>query len=120
MSGLEWSVGIPGTVGGAVVMNAGAQGGCIAESLIDTTVLDPSSGQTRRLSCNELDYDYRHSSLQSEPLVVLSARFRLQAGPASSALAPAAISTSAPAPSRINFPAAAVFSATPNRKKQGG
>ena len=80
LSGLEWSVGIPGTVGGAVVMNAGAQGGCIAESLIDATVLDPSSGQTRRVSCNELDYDYRHSALQSEALVVLSARFRLQAG----------------------------------------
>jgi UDP-N-acetylmuramate dehydrogenase len=80
LSGLEWSVGIPGTVGGAVVMNAGAQGGCIAESLIDATVLDPNSGQTRRVSCNELDYDYRHSALQSEALVVLSARFRLQAG----------------------------------------
>ncbi len=80
LSGLEWSVGIPGTVGGAVVMNAGAQGGCIAESLIDATVLDPNSGQTRRVSCNELDYDYRHSALQSKALAVLSARFRLKAG----------------------------------------
>jgi UDP-N-acetylmuramate dehydrogenase len=80
LSGLEWSVGIPGTVGGAVVMNAGAQGGCIADSLIEATVLDPISGQLRQLKGSDLDYDYRHSRLQSEPLVVLSARFQLQSG----------------------------------------
>jgi len=39
--GLEWAVGIPGTVGGGVVMNAGAHGGCMADGLVSATVLDP-------------------------------------------------------------------------------
>jgi len=81
LSGLEWAVGIPGTVGGAAVMNAGAQGGCTAEVLESITVLDPQDpGRRLTLSAAELDFDYRHSRLQREPLVVLSARFRLSAG----------------------------------------
>ena len=81
LSGLEWAVGIPGTVGGAVVMNAGAQGGCTAEWLTDVTVLDPrGSGEPFVLQASELNFAYRHSRLQQEPLLVLSARFRLEAG----------------------------------------
>ncbi len=80
LAGLEWSVGIPGTVGGAVVMNAGAQGGCTAEWLLDATVLDPQTGATAVLRAAELDFAYRHSRLQQEPLVVLSARFQLESG----------------------------------------
>lgn len=81
LSGLEWAVGIPGTVGGAVVMNAGAQGGCTAEWLEEVTVLDPTAGAAPfRLRRDELDFAYRHSRLQREPLLVLSARFRLRSG----------------------------------------
>jgi UDP-N-acetylmuramate dehydrogenase len=81
LAGLEWSVGIPGTVGGAVVMNAGAQGGCTADVLESITVVDPTRPeQTFQLRSAELDFAYRHSRLQGEPLVVLSARFRLQPG----------------------------------------
>ena len=81
LSGLEWSVGIPGTVGGAAVMNAGAQGGCTAEVLESVTVIDPRRpDHPFELSNSELDFAYRHSRLQQEELVVLSARFRLQAG----------------------------------------
>jgi UDP-N-acetylmuramate dehydrogenase len=81
LAGLEWSVGIPGTVGGAVVMNAGAQGGCTAEVLESITVVDPERPERPfELRACDLDFAYRHSRLQQEPLVVLSARFRLQAG----------------------------------------
>jgi UDP-N-acetylmuramate dehydrogenase len=81
LSGLEWSVGIPGTVGGAAVMNAGAQGGCTAEWLQEVTVLDPvGGGPPHVVPASELDFAYRHSRLQDEPLLVLSARFRLSPG----------------------------------------
>jgi UDP-N-acetylmuramate dehydrogenase len=81
LSGLEWSVGIPGTVGGAAVMNAGAQGGCTADVLESITVIEPHRpDHPFELSNRELKFAYRHSRLQEEPLVVLSARFRLQAG----------------------------------------
>jgi len=81
LHGLEWAVGIPGTVGGAVVMNAGAQGGCVAERLESVEVLDPARPQQPfRLPAAELAFRYRHSRLQEEPLIVLSARFRLQPG----------------------------------------
>ena len=81
LAGLEWAVGIPGTVGGAVVMNAGAQGGCIADCLESVTLLDPRSpGQLLELPADTLDFAYRHSRLQQEPWIVLSARFRLQPG----------------------------------------
>lgn len=81
LHGLEWAVGIPGTVGGAAVMNAGAQGSCTAEWLDSVLVLDPSgSGEPHRIRATDLDFDYRHSRLQQEPLLVLSARFLLEPG----------------------------------------
>jgi UDP-N-acetylmuramate dehydrogenase len=81
LSGLEWSVGIPGTVGGAVVMNAGAQGGCTADWLHSARVIDPARpAEPFTLLASDLDFAYRHSRLQEEPLLVLAARFRLNAG----------------------------------------
>ncbi|MCX5967185.1 MAG: UDP-N-acetylmuramate dehydrogenase [Cyanobacteria bacterium] len=81
LHGLEWAVGIPGTVGGAVVMNAGAQGGCTADWLHSVRVLDPARPEAPfTLEARDLDFAYRHSRLQAEALLVLSARFRLAAG----------------------------------------
>jgi UDP-N-acetylmuramate dehydrogenase len=74
-------VGIPGTVGGAVVMNAGAQGGCVADCLESVDLLDPADPDTViTLKAGDLDYAYRHSRLQEEAWIVLAARFRLQSG----------------------------------------
>jgi len=81
LSGLEWAVGIPGTAGGAAVMNAGAQGGCTAEWLHSVRVVDPACPQNPfELKAGALDFAYRHSRLQQEPLVVVAVRFRLEPG----------------------------------------
>ncbi len=81
LHGLEWAVGIPGTVGGAVVMNAGAQGSCTAEWLHSIQVIDPERpDQPFLLEARDLAFAYRHSRLQEEALLVLSARFRLSPG----------------------------------------
>lgn len=77
--GLEWAVGIPGTVGGAVVMNAGAHGGCTAEILVSAEVVLPD-GSVRTFSAAELDYRYRTSSLQGKNWLVTQATFQLQPG----------------------------------------
>lgn len=78
-AGLEWAVGIPGTIGGAVVMNAGAHGASISDSLVEVLVLEPS-GDLKTLSNAELEYSYRSSKLQGAQNIVLSATFALQAG----------------------------------------
>ncbi len=81
LAGLEWAVGIPGTVGGAVVMNAGAQGGCLAESFLCAELIDPARPEeTFSLTLESLDFSYRHSRLQREPLLVLAAHLQLQPG----------------------------------------
>lgn len=79
LAGLEWAVGIPGTVGGAVVMNAGGHGASTKESLIDARVLDLQSGNDEVISVAELDCSYRHTNISSRQLV-LGARFRARPG----------------------------------------
>ncbi len=80
LHGLQWSVGIPGTVGGAITMNAGAQNGCIADRLISVKVLSLEESKTFELKKKELNFSYRQSLLQQEKLIVLSARFHLEPG----------------------------------------
>lgn len=78
-AGLEWSVGIPGTVGGAVVMNAGAHGGCMEDVLVSAQVLEPD-GSLADLSMAELAYSYRTSVLQGKSRLVVQATLQLQPG----------------------------------------
>lgn len=61
--GLEWAVGIPGTAGGAVVMNAGAHDSCIADMLVSAQVLSPD-GTLETITPEQLGYSYRTSLLQ--------------------------------------------------------
>lgn len=81
-TGLEWSAGIPGTVGGAVVNNAGAFGSNVAENLEVAEILHPVGDKIQRSewSVDQLAYDYRTSVIKTggNPAVVLSATFRLQ------------------------------------------
>jgi UDP-N-acetylmuramate dehydrogenase len=78
-AGFEWAVGVPGTVGGVVVMNAGAHGGSVSDSLVEALVLHPD-GQLQTLKRAELSYGYRSSCLQGTQLVVLQAVFELNPG----------------------------------------
>lgn len=77
LTGFEFAAGIPGTVGGAVVMNAGAYGGEMKDILLDVTVLT-SDGEVKVLDLEELELGYRTSVIPKMQYVVLSARFGLQ------------------------------------------
>lgn len=77
LAGLEFAHGIPGSLGGAVCMNAGAYGGEMKQVLRSAAVLFPEEG-IRALSCEELNLSYRHSLLTEHPeAVVLYAEFEL-------------------------------------------
>ena len=85
LQGLEWFAGIPGTIGGAVTMNAGCQGTCLAERLVDVELLDPSTGRSWCLREQDMEFGYRHSVLQDmaaaqTPWIVASARLRTSPG----------------------------------------
>ena len=80
LSGLEFAHGIPGTVGGAVCMNAGAYDGEMKQVIESVTVFFPGDG-VREISCEGMDFSYRHSLLSDHPeAVVLAATFRLKSG----------------------------------------
>ena len=77
--GLEWAVGIPGTVGGAVFMNAGAHGACTADSLVVAQGVT-QAGKAIQFTSENLDFAYRTSSLQSRRCWVTQAKFQLSPG----------------------------------------
>jgi len=79
-SGLEWAVGIPGNVGGAVVMNAGAHRACTADVLLQTQILT-LTGEQLMLLPDDLEYRYRTSNLQGRgDRLVTQATFQLEPG----------------------------------------
>ncbi|MEH2078831.1 MAG: UDP-N-acetylmuramate dehydrogenase [Nostoc sp.] len=77
--GLEWAVGIPGTAGGAVVMNAGAHNSCIADMLVSAQVLS-RDGTLETLTPEQLGYSYRTSLLQGGDRIVTQATLQLAPG----------------------------------------
>ena len=79
LGGMEFAAGIPGCVGGAVVMNAGAYGGEMKDILKSVTVLT-ADGQEKELTPGELDMSYRHSSITEEHYMVLGVTIALEAG----------------------------------------
>lgn len=81
LSGLEFAYGIPGTVGGAIVMNAGAYGSDVERVLVSAEYFDLGSGEVIRLMDEEMELDYRHSIFLEHPdWVVLSGVFKLSYG----------------------------------------
>ncbi|MBY7142247.1 UDP-N-acetylmuramate dehydrogenase [Virgibacillus sp. NKC19-3] len=79
LSGLEFACGIPGSVGGALFMNAGAYGGEIKDVLIRTKVVD-REGTLLDLSAEQLDLTYRASNIPEKGYIVLEATFSLKVG----------------------------------------
>lgn len=78
LSGLETLSGIPGTVGGAVVGNAGAYGRSIAEVVENVIVFDGK--ETQEFSKEQCTFGYRHSIFKEKPLIVVGVTLRLQPG----------------------------------------
>ncbi len=77
LSGLEFACGIPGSIGGALYMNAGAYGGEISDVLAAATVLT-RKGELLHLKRDQLAAKYRHSTISEKDLIVLEAEFELK------------------------------------------
>lgn len=79
LRGLEFAEGIPGSLGGAVVMNAGAYGGEMKDVIIEVQAIS-ATGEIRLFKGSEMEYSYRHSVFQESPYFVLAARMQLETG----------------------------------------
>lgn len=79
LTGLEFVCGVPGTVGGAVSMNAGCYGGEISDVLISAVILD-EDGNIKKVTKEELKMDYRYSIILEKSIILLSASFKLEKG----------------------------------------
>ncbi len=79
LTGLEFASGIPGTVGGGVVMNAGAYGGEMSQVVRKVTVVT-RDGELLELENETMEFGYRHSSIRNHPFVVTEVEFCLEEG----------------------------------------
>ena len=82
LSGLEFAFGIPGTLGGAIYMNAGAYGGSMSDVCVSSEYYDLQTSQIGRLLYGEQGFDYRKSIYQNHPnRIILGATLKLKRGP---------------------------------------
>ena len=79
LTGLEFASGIPGTIGGAIYMNAGAYGGEMKDVVTKVTAMD-AEGEIYTFGTDELEFSYRHSVIQQRDLIVLDVTMELAAG----------------------------------------
>lgn len=79
LTGLEFASGIPGTIGGAIYMNAGAYGGEMKDVVTKVTAMD-AEGEIYTFGVDELEFSYRHSVIQQRDLIVLDVTMELAAG----------------------------------------
>ncbi len=79
LTGFEFACGIPGSVGGAVFMNAGAYGGEIAHILVSAQVIT-KAGEFKTIESKDMKFGYRHSAVQDSGDIVISAKFALNSG----------------------------------------
>lgn len=79
LSGMEFAVGIPGSIGGAVYMNAGAYDGEMSKVVAKVRVMD-MAGAVSEIPAEQLDFAYRHTALQNSGKIVISVTVKLTAG----------------------------------------
>jgi UDP-N-acetylmuramate dehydrogenase len=81
LTGFEFAAGIPGTVGGAIFMNAGAYGGEIKDIIEETTFVDlEDENKIKTISKQEQDFAYRHSIFENSKAIIIGAKFKLNNG----------------------------------------
>ena len=80
LAGFEFASGIPGSIGGAMFMNAGAYGGEMKDIVESVRLMKPDGSEIFEKSNEEMQFGYRHSSIQEDEAVVLSATFKMTEG----------------------------------------
>jgi len=78
LQGGEWAVGIPGTLGGAIYMNAGTGDISLAKNLISVKVINNKTNEELQIEKKDINFEYRFSSFQSNDLTILSARLHFE------------------------------------------
>lgn len=80
LTGLEWLVGIPGSIGGGIYGNAGAFGHAVGEKIEKIEILDPKDLSTKWINREECKFSYRDSAFKESSYIILEARFKLEEG----------------------------------------
>ena len=107
LSGFEFASGIPGSMGGAVFMNAGAYGGEIKDVAVSVRVMDEDGTNARSISGEDMGFSYRHSRAQDESMIILSAELKLEPDdPAAIAARVSELSAKRNAKQPVNYPSA--------------
>ena len=78
LQGGEWAVGIPGTVGGAIYMNAGMDNLSLAKNLISVKVINNKTFEKVEIEKKDIDFEYRFSSFQSNDLTIIGAKLHFE------------------------------------------
>ena len=107
LSGFEFASGIPGSIGGAVFMNAGAYGGEIKDVVRSVRVMDTDGTNARDVSGEDMDFSYRHSRAQDGDMIILSAVMELTPDePSEIAARVSELAAKRNAKQPVNFPSA--------------
>jgi len=78
LSGLEFMIGFPGSVGGEIFMNASAHGQCISDRLVSVICYSRKTNEIIKFSKDEMEFEYRSSRCERDDLIVLQAKFELE------------------------------------------
>ncbi len=79
LRGGEWAIGIPGTIGGALFMNAGTKNLSLAKNLVSVRVVDLKTLETYEIGKKDIEFKYRFSSFQENNLIIISTKLQFQA-----------------------------------------